>query len=102
MKEFCFLGKDLSFTRSDYHIFCFSIVFILNNVIKGNVCPVTGHEGPEGEYTYSSTVSLTSAVDGGGWLTPRPGRFTLGKEKRYALYGRLGGPQGRSGREIIE
>jgi hypothetical protein len=25
---------------------------------------------------YSSTLSLTSAVDGGGWLTPRPGRFS--------------------------
>jgi hypothetical protein len=34
----------------------------------------------------------------GGWSTPRPGRFTLGKETRYPLYRRLGGPQGRSGR----
>ena len=25
---------------------------------------------------YSSTLPSTSAVDGGGWLTPRPGRFT--------------------------
>jgi hypothetical protein len=28
---------------------------------------------------YSSTLSLTSALHGGGWLTPRHGRFTLGK-----------------------
>ena len=34
----------------------------------------------------------------GGWLTPRPGRFTPGKETRYPLYRRLGGPQDRSGR----
>jgi hypothetical protein len=27
---------------------------------------------------------------------PRPGRFTPGKETRYILYRRLGGPQGRS------
>jgi len=27
-----------------------------------------------------------------------PGRFTLGKETRYPLYRRLGGPQGQSGR----
>jgi hypothetical protein len=27
-----------------------------------------------------------------------PGRFTPGKETRYPLYRRLGGPQGRSGR----
>jgi len=25
---------------------------------------------------YSSTLSLTSSPDGGGWSTPRPGRFT--------------------------
>jgi hypothetical protein len=34
-------------------------------------------------------------VDG---QTPRPGRFTSGKETRYPLYRRLGGPQGRTGR----
>jgi hypothetical protein len=34
----------------------------------------------------------------GGWLTPRPGRFTPGKETRYPFVRRLGGLQGRSGR----
>ena len=34
---------------------------------------------------------------GGGWSTPRPDRFTPGKDTRYPLYSRLGGPQGRSG-----
>jgi len=47
---------------------------------------------------YSSTLSLTSAVDGGGWSTPSPSRFIPGKETRYPVYRRLGGPQGRSGR----
>ena len=42
--------------------------------------------------------SLSSALDGGEWLTPRPGRFTPGKETRYPLYRRLGGPQSLSGR----
>jgi hypothetical protein len=42
--------------------------------------------------------SLTAELDGGRRLTPRPGRFTPGKESRYPLYKRLGGPQGRSGR----
>ena len=28
------------------------------------------------DYRYSSTLSLTSALDGGGWSAPRPGRFT--------------------------
>jgi hypothetical protein len=46
----------------------------------------------------SSNLSLTSALDVGGWLTPRPGRFTPRKETRYPFYSRLGGPRGRSGR----
>jgi hypothetical protein len=29
------------------------------------------------EWRYSSIHSLTSALDGGGWLASRPGRFTL-------------------------
>jgi rRNA maturation protein Nop10 len=66
--------------------------------VKDKVHPRTDHEGPEGEYRYSYTLSLTSALDGGEWSTPRPGRFTPGKETRYPLYRRLCGPQRRSGR----
>jgi hypothetical protein len=44
------------------------------------------------------TLSLTLALDESGWSTPRPGRFSPGKNTRYPLYRRLGGPQGRSGR----
>ena len=47
---------------------------------------------------YSSTLSLTSALDGGGWSSPRPDGFTPGKKNRYPLYRRLGGLQGQSGR----
>jgi len=35
---------------------------------KGKVQPRTGHQGPEGEYRYSSTLPLTSALDEGGSL----------------------------------
>ena len=35
-----------------------------------------GHEGPEGEQRYCSTLSLTSAMDGGGWPMPHNGCFT--------------------------
>ena len=66
--------------------------------VKGDVRRRTSHERPEGRYKYFSTFSLTSALDGVGWSTPRPGCFTSGKETRYPLYWRLGGPQGRSGR----
>jgi hypothetical protein len=52
------------------------------------------------EYRYTSTLSLTSALDEGSWSTPRPGRFTPEKQTRYPLYRRLGGPQCRSGRGL--
>jgi hypothetical protein len=47
---------------------------------KGKVQPRTGHEGPEGEKTYSSTLPPTSALDAGEWSMPGPGRFTPGKD----------------------
>ena len=49
------------------------------SVKKGKVVPRSGHEGP-GEKRYSSTLSLASALDEGGWSTPRLGRFTPGKD----------------------
>ena len=40
---------------------------------KGKVYRRTGHECPEGEWSYSSPLSLTSALDEGGCnATPRP------------------------------
>ena len=48
---------------------------------------------------YSSTLSLTSALVGGGLSVPCPGCFSAGKERQYLLYTVLGGPQGRSGLE---
>ena len=47
---------------------------------KGKFHPRTGHGGPYGEQIYSSTLSLTSALDGGGWSTPFAVRFTPGKD----------------------
>ena len=57
---------------------------------------VRSNKGPEWEYKYSTTLSLTSAADEGVWLTP--GRFSPGKEPRHSLYARLGRPQDRSQR----
>jgi hypothetical protein len=67
-------------------------------MLKGKVRPVTGHEGPKGEQRYSSTLSLTSALDGNGWLTSRLGHFTSREGARYALNRRLCGLQGLSAR----
>ena len=47
---------------------------------KGKVLPRTGHEGPEWEQMYSSTLPSTSTLDGGGWSKPGPGGFTPGKD----------------------
>jgi hypothetical protein len=46
---------------------------------------------------YSSTLSLTSALDGVGGQCHAPADLPPGKI-RYPLYRRLGGSQGRSGR----
>ena len=44
---------------------------------KGKIHHITGQENPEGGGAmYSSTLPSTPAVDGDGWSTPRPGRFT--------------------------
>ena len=74
-----------------------AFIFKRQEGVKNKVRPRTGYEGPEGDYRYRSTLSLTSALDGGEWLTPHLGRFTPGKGTRYPLHRMLGGPQGRSG-----
>ena len=66
--------------------------------LKVKVHSKTGHEVSEGKQKCSSTLSLTTELDEGRWLTPLPYRFTPGKETRYHLNMRLGGPQGRYGR----
>jgi hypothetical protein len=71
---------------------------VWGRLLKVIVHPITGHKVPEGEKRYSSTLSSISALDVGWWSTPRPGRFTPGKDIRYPLYRRLDGPQSRSGR----
>jgi len=55
--------------------------------------PGTCHEGSSWKKRYSSTLSLTTAIDRGAWSTPRPGRFNHGKYTRYPLYRKLGGQQ---------
>jgi len=69
---------------------------------KGKVRPRTGHEGPEGEQRYSSTLSLTSAIDGVGDQRHAPAALPHVKETRFPLYMRLDAPQGQyeRGRKI--
>jgi hypothetical protein len=42
---------------------------------------------------YISTLSLTSALDGVGWSTPRPGHFTIGNETWYSCMRGLVSPR---------
>jgi hypothetical protein len=52
--------------------------FGIKRVLKKNWHTNVKRHGAQ--YKYSSTLSLTSALDGGGWLTPRSGRFVLGND----------------------
>ena len=58
---------------------------------KGKAQPRTGHEGPEGGH--SSSLSLTSALDGVGGHRHAPTALPPGKTQ-YPLYRRLDGPPG--------
>jgi hypothetical protein len=86
------LGTELRLTvirRTETHL-------LLNPKGKGKVLPVFNwaprHEGVSGEWRYSSTHSLTSALDGGVVsFTPRP-LYPQEKSPRYPLDRRLGGP----------
>ena len=53
---------------------------------KSKVLPITDREDLEGEKMHRSTLPSTSALDGGGWLTPRPGRFTHKKDRVPIVY----------------
>jgi hypothetical protein len=71
-------------------------VFILYNcsVTAKQSSSATRHDSAWRERKYSSYSFLTSALDGGEWSASRPGRvLPWGKELRYPLYRRLGGPQ---------
>jgi len=68
-----------------------------NDKRQGKVHPRTGQEDPDREKRYISTLSLTSVQGGVGGQSHVLATLTPGKETRYPLYRRLGGPQGRSG-----
>ena len=51
---------------------------------KDKLNPRISHEFPQKEQRYNFTLPLTSA-QGGGFSTPRVGRFTPGKESSYPL-----------------
>jgi hypothetical protein len=91
------LSSPLSHINSLFlHVYTLHFTVICCIVGKGKVHPRICHKGPEGELRCSSTLPLTSALDGGGSSAPRPDRFTPRKDPVLPLYRRLGGPQGWS------
>jgi hypothetical protein len=69
--------KLISFSLRNVFLKC----HIINGIkvkVKFNLEQAT--KFPRGELRYNSTLSLTSALDGSGWSTPRPGGFIPGKE----------------------
>jgi hypothetical protein len=65
--------------------------------VKGKDHPTTCHERPKEEQRYSSTLSLTSALDWGVGSQRHATAALLPGKTRYPLVRRLGGPQGQSG-----
>ena len=60
--------------------------------LVGIVIPLQAWCGPESGYS-----STTAALEGSEWSAARHGRTLPPGKTRYPFYGRMGGPQGRSG-----
>jgi hypothetical protein len=82
-----------------FQILCHAPFKLSEGKAKGKVHSRTGHQGPEGEWMYISTLSLTSSLGGGVVNTTSRPLYLHGKT-RYPFQRRLGGPQDRSGRVL--
>ena len=64
---------------------------------KGKVHPRTGHEGPEREQIYSSTLPSTSALNGVGGQRHAPAALPPGKTGTHCIGGWVGPRAGLDG-----
>jgi len=64
---------------------------------RGKVTPLTGPVWPRGWVEAQLYFSMTAALEGGEWSTPRAGHTLPPGKTRCPFYRRLGGLQGRSG-----
>ena len=83
------------FLEQIYHLTAYIYIYIYIYECKVKVkvnSPYNRPRRPRGEQRYSSTLSLTSALDGVGGQRHDPATLLPGKT-RYPLYRRLGGPK---------
>ena len=97
LKIHCLVSVRLKLDRSASLSQKAMVLVTVKTSLSGRFHPFTGHEGPQGEYRYSSTLFQTSALEGGEGSALRPGSTLPPGKTWYPLYRRLGGPQGRSG-----
>jgi hypothetical protein len=76
----------------DLETVTFSFYYVKFCHFIDNVHPRTDHEVSGGEQTYSSTLSLTSALARSEWSSQAPPLYPR-KETQYTFYRRLGGPR---------
>jgi hypothetical protein len=72
-------------------------ITLLSVKSKSKVHPKTGHEGPEGEQMYSSTLPSTSALDGVGGQHHAPAALPTGKPSNLCTEGWVGPRAGLEG-----
>jgi hypothetical protein len=88
----CGLSCSAMLSSVAYPVLPYFFILLLKRYVCRKNCTqsvkvaTTEHEGQDGEYSCSSTLPLTSALSGVVQSTPRPGRFTSGRETRYSLY----------------
>jgi hypothetical protein len=87
--HFCAALSEIHTLLSAYNTQAWNLSKNALNNIKGKIHLRTDHEAQNG----SNALSLTSVLDGGGWSTPHPARFTNQKETLHPLYRTLGGTQ---------
>ena len=74
-------------------LFSNSLIFGSPFKVKGKILHRTGHEGPEGEYRYSSTLSWTLALDGVGGQIHAPAALPPGRRPGTHCIGGWVGPR---------
>ena len=81
INKFFFFKIELILSTTFQNIWLFYLLWGLCMIIRNvKVLPITGHEGPEGEYRYSPTFSWPRHLDGVGGQHHAPVALPPGKD----------------------